>query len=86
MTLKGWRVVKPQHNQSIKSQSWNQKHKAKKKMYKILRHRHICPKGPAYMIFFSVVSFFLTHENIDTGFYSLIWESFLTKLQSRSQT
>ena len=25
----------------------------KKKMYQILRHRRICPKGPAYMIFFS---------------------------------
>ena len=31
-------------------------------MYSILRHRGICPKGPAYMIFFSG-KFLLTHEN-----------------------
>ena len=36
--------------------------------------------------FFFSGKFFPTHKNYDTGFYSLIWESFLTKLQSRPQT
>ena len=36
--------------------------------------------------FFSMVSFFWPTKICDTGFFWLIWESFLTRLQSRPQT
>ena len=58
----------------------------KTKRYYILRHCHICPNGPSYMIFSVVSSFFPQNIIHDTGFFLCIWESFLTKLQFRPQT